>query len=187
MFIPFHFRRILDSMKVPGQRSSFHICDILDLNTNSETKNGATANSNTTTTFSTQTTHGTAIASRDDATNLNGSTTTIPLPYQLPSNISSAMYPELAPHYHSMFPAMTKQWLKESEAYGEFTFTSMFCFLAWNPVNIFHRNINQICACLCKSLMNGKQTSKRDASNKQIYDGSYSNSEPFVESLPTPF
>lgn len=35
--------------------------------------------------------------------------------------------------------------------------------------------------------MNGKQTSKRDASNKQIYDGSYSNSEPFVESLPTPF
>lgn len=105
-------------MKVPGQRSSFHICDILDLNTNSETKNGVTANNNTTTTFTTQTTHSTSLTSRDDAS-LHSSATTIP-PYQLPSNINSAMYPELGQHYHSMFPAVTKSWLKENEAYGEF-------------------------------------------------------------------
>lgn len=118
-------------MKVPGQRSSFHICDILDLNTNSDTKNDANAQ----TTFAGQTTthSATSLASaRDDTATLNGSTTaaaaaaaaaataatTIP-PYHLPSNINSAMYPDLAPHYHSMFPAMTKSWLKESEAYGK--------------------------------------------------------------------
>lgn len=38
--------RILDSMKVPGQRSSFHICDILDLNS-SDSKN-TSSNNNTT-------------------------------------------------------------------------------------------------------------------------------------------
>lgn len=110
------YSRILDSMKVPGQRSSFHICDILDLNTNSDAKNGIHHASNTTT-FPPHTTN--SISSRDDANSLS-STATTAQPYQLPSNINSAMYPELAPHYHSMFPAVTKSWLKENENYGEF-------------------------------------------------------------------
>lgn len=108
--------RILDSMKVPGQRSSFHICDILDLNTNSDSKTSI-HNANSNTTFQPQT--NTSISSRDDANSLSSSATTAS-PYQLPPNINSAMYPELAPHYHSMFPAVTKSWLKENENYGKF-------------------------------------------------------------------
>lgn len=77
--------RLLDSMKVPGQRSSFHICDILDLNNGSDAKgnqnnnnnnNHSTSNnnSNTNTTFPPQTS---PPASRDgdSITNLNGKST----------------------------------------------------------------------------------------------------------------
>lgn len=114
-------------MKVPGQRSSFHICDILDLNTNSDGKNGINGSNNTTTFPASQT--NSSISSRDDANSLSSSATTgtaiIPPPppppsYQIPTNLNSVMYPELAPHYHSMFPAVTKSWLKDNENYGEF-------------------------------------------------------------------
>lgn len=74
-------------MKVPGQRSSFHICDILDLNNGSDTKgnqnnnnnnnnNHSTSNHNsiTNTTFPPQ---ASPPASRDgdSITNLNGKST----------------------------------------------------------------------------------------------------------------
>lgn len=86
VFFSFGFLfRLLDSMKVPGQRSSFHICDILDLNNGSDTKgnqnnnnnnNHSTSNnnSNTNTTFPPQTS---PPASRDgdSITNLNGKST----------------------------------------------------------------------------------------------------------------
>lgn len=129
--------RILDSMKVPGQRSSFHICDILDLNTtdskntnnnnnNNTTNNNSNENANTNTSFASHT-NTTSTSSRDDG----ASTITVqppppipPPPYQLPASFNSAIYSELGHHYHSMFPAATKTWLKEHhEHYGKSTHT----------------------------------------------------------------
>lgn len=133
--------RLLDSMKVPGaQRSSFHICDILDLNNPSDTKssqsnhnnnNNSTSNNNnsTNTSFPPQSS---PPASRDgdSITNLNdsiastgssaGAATLVPPPP--PYQLSSAIYSELGHHYQSMFPSATatKSWLKEHEQYGEF-------------------------------------------------------------------
>lgn len=139
--LPYSFRRvvfdshcrILDSMKVPGQRSSFHICDILDLNStdskntnnnnNTNTTNhNSNENANTNTSFASQT-NTTSTSSRDDG----ASTITVhpappipPPPYQLPASFNSAIYSELGHHYHSMFPAATKSWLKEQhEHYGK--------------------------------------------------------------------
>lgn len=128
-------------MKVPGaQRSSFHICDILDLNNPSDTKssqsnhnnnNNSTSNNNnsTNTSFPPQSS---PPASRDgdSITNLNdsiastgssaGAATLVPPPP--PYQLSSAIYSELGHHYQSMFPSATatKSWLKEHEQYGEF-------------------------------------------------------------------
>lgn len=126
--------RILDSMKVPGPRNGFHICDILDLNStdskntnnnnnNNTTNNNSNENANTNTSFASQT-NTTSTSSRDDG----ASTITVqppppipPPPYQLPASFNSAIYSELGHHYHSMFPAATKTWLKEHhEHYGKF-------------------------------------------------------------------
>lgn len=132
-------------MKVPGQRSSFHICDILDLNNpadktsqNNNNNNNSTSNNNnsTNTSYPPQTS---PPASRDgdSITNLNDSIASTgssagaaslvppPPPYQLTPNLSSAIYSELGHHYQSMFPSATatKSWLKEHEQYGKFFFT----------------------------------------------------------------
>lgn len=129
-------------MKVPGQRSSFHICDILDLN-NPDTKpsqnnnNNSTSNNNnssTNTSFHPQTSPPTS-RDGDSITNLNDSIASTassagaaslvppPPPYQLTPNLSSAIYSELGHHYQSMFPSATatKSWLKEHEHYGKFS------------------------------------------------------------------
>lgn len=130
-------------MKVPGQRSSFHICDILDLNNATDSKNTHNNNNNTTsnnnhsthTSFQPQTSppvsrDGDSITNLNDSiastassginVPLSGSIIPPPPPYQLSSNLSSAIYSELG-HYHSMFPSATatKTWLKEHEHYGE--------------------------------------------------------------------
>lgn len=125
--------RILDSMKVPGQRSSFHICDILDLNSadskntsnnnnNNTTNNNSNENANTNTSFASQT-NTTSTSSRDDgasAITVHPPPSIHPPPYQLPASFNSAIYSELGHHYHSMFPAATKSWLKEhQEHYGK--------------------------------------------------------------------
>lgn len=141
-FVFFFFYRLLDSMKVPGQRSSFHICDILDLNNASDTKSSQNNNNNNNTSNNNNSTN-TSFPSQaspppsrdgDSITNLNdsiastgSSTGAAPLvpppppPYQLPSNLSSAIYSELGHHYQSMFPSVgaTKSWIKEHEHYGE--------------------------------------------------------------------
>ncbi|XP_031625815.1 homeobox protein vnd-like isoform X2 [Contarinia nasturtii] len=129
---------LLDSMKVPGQRSSFHICDILDLNNASDNKSSQNNNNNTTshnnnstnTSFPPQTSPPVS-RDGDSITNLNDSIAStgssvghVPLvppppPYQLTPNLSSAIYSELGHHYQSMFPsAATKSWLKEHEQYA---------------------------------------------------------------------
>lgn len=137
------FFRLLDSMKVPGQRSSFHICDILDLNNQSAEKisqnnnNNNTSNNNNSsnTSFPPQ---NSPPKSRDgdSITNLNDSIASTsssagtmppvnpppqPPPYQLASNLSNAIYSELGHHYQNMFPSATatKSWLKEHEQYGK--------------------------------------------------------------------
>lgn len=144
----YFFRRLLDSMKVPGQRSSFHICDILDLNNPSDTKsnqhtnnnnnntnnnNNSTSNNNTNTTYPPQTSpqpsrDGDSITNLNDSIASTGSSTgggiaplVPPPPYQLTPNLSSAIYSELGHHYQSMFPSAgaTKSWLKEHEHYGK--------------------------------------------------------------------
>lgn len=97
---------ILDSMKMPGQRSGFHICDILDLN-NSDPKVGdvhqSTANS--------QTTHS-SVSTHFNRHGLIGSGS-----YQLPPGINSAMFSDPASHYHTMFPAAAKAWFQDNENY----------------------------------------------------------------------
>lgn len=129
-------------MKVPGQRSSFHICDILDLNNPSDNKsnqnnnNNSTSNNNnsTNTSFPPQTS---PPVSRDGDSNINlndsmastgvsagvASLVPPPPPYQLTPNLSSAIYSELGHHYQSMFPSATatKSWLKEQQQYGKLT------------------------------------------------------------------
>lgn len=130
-------------MKVPEQRSSFHICDILDLNNPSETKssqnnnNNSTSNNNNSTTFPPQSSPPPPSSRDGDSiTNLNesiastgsstGATSLVPPPppppYQLTPNLSSAIYSELGHHYQSMFPSagVAKSWLKEHEHYGRF-------------------------------------------------------------------
>lgn len=52
--------RLLDSMKVPGQRSSFHICDILDLNNPSDTKTNNNNNNNNNNSTSNNNNHSTS-------------------------------------------------------------------------------------------------------------------------------
>lgn len=133
--------RILDSMKVPGQRSSFHICDILDLNTSaSDNKNSVHNNNNnnnhnvssnniipTDTSFPSQTSN--APSNRDDTHILSSTISSLPTthppppppppPYhQIASGLSSAMYSELGHHYQSLLPTVTRSWLKDSENYG---------------------------------------------------------------------
>lgn len=136
--LSFAHSRILDSMKVPGQRSSFHICDILDLNTTaSDTKNNTQHNSNNSsnnvitsdTSFPTQTSN--ATSSRDDSSILSSTITSIPStqlpppppplppPYQIASSLNSSMYAELGHHYQSILPSVTRSWLKETENYGK--------------------------------------------------------------------
>lgn len=126
------FCRILDSMKVPGQRSSFHICDILDLNstdsknTNNNNNNNTTNNnSNENATDTSYGSHATHSASGRNGGDDGISALTVhpppsipPPPYQLPASFNSALYSELG--YHSMFPAATKAWLKDPhEHYGK--------------------------------------------------------------------
>lgn len=129
-------------MKVPGQRSSFHICDILDLNNQSADKisqnnnnNNNTSNNNhsSNTSFPPQSSPPTS-RDGDSITNLNDSIASTgssagtmppvhpPPPYQLTPNLSNVIYSELGHHYQSMFPSATatKSWLKEHEQYGEF-------------------------------------------------------------------
>lgn len=134
-------------MKVPGQRSSFHICDILDLNNsadktsqNNNNNNNSTSNNNnsTNTSFPPQTSPPTS-RDGDSITNLNDSIAStgssaaaslvqppLPPPYQLTPNLSSAIYSELGHHYQSIFPSATatKSWLKEHEQYGKFSYIS---------------------------------------------------------------
>lgn len=130
-------------MKVPGQRSSFHICDILDLNNQSDTKssqnnnNHSTSNNNhsTNTSFPPQTSppasrDGDSITNLNDSIASTGSSTGAPTlvppppPYQLTPHLSSAIYSELGHHYQAMFPSAnaTKSWLKEHEQYGKSPF-----------------------------------------------------------------
>lgn len=134
MSFSFHLDcRILDSMKVPGQRSSFHICDILDLNptdskntnnnnNNNTTNNNSNENANTNTTFASHT-NTTSTSSRDDgasAITVHPPPPIPPPPYPLPASFNSAIYSELGHHYHSMFPSATKSWLKDHhEQYGK--------------------------------------------------------------------
>lgn len=129
-------------MKVPGQRSSFHICDILDLNNPSDTKsnqnnnNNSSSNNNnsTSTPFPPQISppvsrDGDSITNLNDSIASTGSSTGTPSlvpppppppPYHLTPNLSSAIYSELGHHYQSMFPTgATKSWLKEHEHYGK--------------------------------------------------------------------
>lgn len=133
----YHYR-LLDSMKVPGaQRSSFHICDILDLNNPSDTKSSQNNNNNNNSTSNNNNSTNTSFppqssppASRDgdSLTNLNdsiastgssaGAATLVPPPP--PYQLTSAMYSELGHHYQAMFPS-AKSWLKENEQYGEFS------------------------------------------------------------------
>lgn len=117
-------------MKVPGQRSSFHICDILDLNTTtSDTKNNTETSDNnvisTDTSFPSQTSNTTS--SRNDTNILSSTITSIsttqlpppPLPpYQIASSLNNSMYSDLGHHYQSILPTVTRSWLKETEHYG---------------------------------------------------------------------
>lgn len=130
---------------MPGQRSGFAICDILDLNnSNSEPKIGDN-NQQTTSTSSTtsspltpnsttsslptsrnSTTGGNTINSGnaidDSNTHLSRHGFIGSSPYQLPANINTAML-ESAGHYHSMFPsAAAKSWFHDHENYGELNF-----------------------------------------------------------------
>lgn len=131
-------------MKVPGQRSSFHICDILDLNnsadkTSQNNNNNSTSNNNnsTNTSFPPQTSppisrDGDSITNLNDSIASTGSSAgaaslvppPLPPPYQLTPNLSSAIYSELGHHYQSIFPSATatKSWLKEHEQYGKFSY-----------------------------------------------------------------
>lgn len=148
-------------MKVPGQRSSFHICDILDLNSTDSKNNNNTSNHNnnnnsnnnnnnnsTNTSFSSHTNTTTSNASsRDDHTTTNSLSNTLtavqtptllpPPPYQLSSNLNSAIYSELGHHYHSMFPAATKSWLKEHEHYGESNLNFLFSLIFSRSIDSF--------------------------------------------------
>lgn len=94
-------------MKMPGQRSGFHICDILDLN-NSDPKaadvHQPTPNSQTTQN---------PMSAHFNRHGLIGSGA-----YQLPPSINSAMFTDPASHYHSMFPAAAKAWFQDNENYG---------------------------------------------------------------------
>lgn len=140
-FLSTDHNRLLDSMKVPGQRSSFHICDILDLNNQSADKtsqnnnnNNSTSNNNNSsnTSFPPQTSppasrDGDSITNLNESIASNGSSVGAaslvpppPPPYQLTSNLSSAIYSELGHHYQSIFPSATKSWLKDHEQYGKF-------------------------------------------------------------------
>ena len=128
-------------MKMPGQRSGFHICDILDLNnSNNETKieeNTTTPTSSSsgrlitsvtdtvTTPIVSLTPNSTTPLSRDETNHMNrlgllgssgiGSASS----YQLPANINSAMLAADTTHYHSMFPSAAKSWFHDSENYGK--------------------------------------------------------------------
>lgn len=123
-------------MKMPGPRSGFHICDILDLNTSSsEPKIGAGAadNQQTSSTTSSPITSNNASslpqsmrgggAVAEDSTHLSRHSFIGSSPYQLPANINNAMLAaESAGHYHSMFPsAAAKSWFHDHEqSYGEY-------------------------------------------------------------------
>lgn len=133
-------------MKGPNQRSSFHICDILDLNNASDAKNTQNNNNNSSTNNnnhnSTHPTYPPQSSPRDaeSLTNLNDSIASTassglnsslptiipppPPPYQFTPNLGSAIYSELGHHYHAMFPsaaAAAKSWIKD-EHYGRHLF-----------------------------------------------------------------
>lgn len=192
--------RILDSMKVPGQRSSFHICDILDLNStdskntnnnnnnNNTTNNNSNENANTNTSFASQT-NTTSTSSRDDG----ASSITVqppppipPPPYQLPASFNSAIYSELGHHYHSMFPAATKSWLREHhEHYGKFKrtlfgrFWWFFRYPLGHPSTVF--GVSQwIFSSLKKSNLwkiNSSSGALEKIKSKKVCSSCYSSSE----------
>lgn len=93
---------------MPGQRSGFHICDILDLN-NSDPKVGDVHNQPTSNSQTTQN----PVTAHFNRHGLIGSGS-----YQLPPSINSAMFSDPASHYHSMFPAAAKAWFQDNENYG---------------------------------------------------------------------
>lgn len=107
---------------MPGQRSGFHICDILDLNNTDPKVAGSSGpdNSDTNTTSLANST----ISSRDDAQHFAArhgflSAAGTVGAYHLPPNINSAMLGESVGQYHPMFPAAAKAWFQEHENYGK--------------------------------------------------------------------
>lgn len=139
-------------MKVPGQRSSFHICDILDLNTTtSETKNNAhnSDSSNNVissdTSFPSQTSNSTS--TRDDTNVLSSTIASIPstqlppppAPYQIGTSLSNSMYSELGHHYQSILPTVTRSWLKETENYGMYFFLNILIISCEFPFEFFSK------------------------------------------------
>lgn len=118
---------------MPGQRSGFHICDILDLNNSDPKISGSNNSSNvdgTDTNPTTLSTNSTTISSRDEPQNFaarHGFLSSGPASaYQLPPNINSAMLGESVGQYHPMFPAAAKAWFQEQEHYGKLLIVKKF-------------------------------------------------------------
>lgn len=119
MFFLYKFYRILDSMKIPGQRSGFHICDILDLNNDPK----GVQNDSTTTNGdqSHQTTNQTTLGSHGG--NLLGAA-----PY-LPTNVNSSMFADPHHYPHVFSTATGRIWPHDANSndhYGKFQFFNFF-------------------------------------------------------------
>lgn len=138
---------------MPGQRSGFHICDILDLNNStSEPKIGNGGSDHQTSTSSTTSSpiapNSTTTAmpplrgsNEDSAAHLSRHGFITSSPYQLPANINNAMMAaESAGHYHSMFPsAAAKQWFHDQENYGKLSIRDINrLLLSFACFRVFH-------------------------------------------------
>lgn len=121
-------------MKIPGQRSGFHICDILDLNNDPK---GVQNDSTTTTTNgenqSHQTTNQTTLGSHGG--NLLGAA-----PY-LPTNVNSSMFADPHHYPHVFSTATGRIWPHDANSndhYGKFFFLIIYFFVVFNTNNTIY-------------------------------------------------